>query len=242
MSVRVLSVDLAYVRPTDIGLAVIDEGGRRGAVARVLPADLLGLTPPLRASQVASALSRCAEREGCSGMTIDGPQAWKAEDNGLVHSRVCDRSLNAPAKVGIPGQGKPRTYIPFIVFSIAVFGALAELGWQLLLSDAQPDASRRIVTECLPLAGWRSLGLRPLPAKRRCPSWMIPEFQRQLVPYVDLDGPCSHDQLQAVVGGLGMLSLCTGRANRYRLAGSPPILRNETWREGYIVCPLPNAL
>jgi hypothetical protein len=79
-------------------------------------------------------------------MAIDGPQSWKAEENGLVHSRICDRLLNAPAKVGLPGQGKPRTYVPFIAFSIAVFGALVELGWQRLL-EVQSDPSLRVVAE-----------------------------------------------------------------------------------------------
>jgi hypothetical protein len=41
-----------------------------------------------------------ADDLGAAALLIDGPEAWKDPDNGLQHSRVCERELNTPAKTG----------------------------------------------------------------------------------------------------------------------------------------------
>ena len=54
---------------------------------------------------------------------------------------------------------------------------------------------------------------------------------------VRLPASVSHDQLQAVVGGLAPLAWAAGAHERVYLAGLPPHRLDGSWREGYIMIP-----
>jgi len=138
-------------------------------------------------------------------MMLDGPQAWKSGSNGLEHARVSERQLNTAAKTGLPGMVKPRTYRPFAEFCVDVYDALCRRGWRRLATREQPGSPQeRILVESYPYAAWKSLGLNPLPSKRRARVSDLAEAfgaLRALIPFT-VNRPPNHDQLQAIVGGL----------------------------------------
>src|SRR5207249_5300558 len=111
---RVVSVDLAYRNYRDFG-AVVLEGGLGPARYR-----LVELTSPHARSpepaHTANLLIELCEREGVFLLLLDGPQGLKSPNNGLAHSRICERVLNTPAKSGLPGAVKPRQLSPIRQF------------------------------------------------------------------------------------------------------------------------------
>jgi len=234
---RVLSVDLASKWSKDLGIAVLESTGGRGVSATLVPPSELKLQEPMVAEALAAALARLADHHGCGWLALDGPQAWKHPDNGLSWSRCCDREANAPAKVGQDGsQVKPRSYAGFVDFSIHVFDELDRLGWPRL-SSKEPTESR-LAIESFPLKAWRSLDRRPLPAKRKCRTPAQREKWRlSLADLVALPPETSHDELQAVVGGLGALWLRAGLSGQVAFLGRAPLQHEGRWREGFIVVP-----
>src|ERR1019366_4576440 len=99
---------------------------------------------------------------------LDGPQAWKSPNNGLAHARVSERQLNTAAKTGLPGMVKPISYRPFAEFCLDVYDALCRRGWRRMdTSDRSAAPQDRVLVESYPHAAWKSLGLLPLPSKRR---------------------------------------------------------------------------
>jgi hypothetical protein len=173
---------------------------------------------------------------------LDGPQAWKSKLNGLEYARVSERALNTSAKTGLPGVVRPRTWTSFVEFSIAVFNALTLLGWNRFNTHTRPGAEpERMLVEIYPFAAWKELGLKPLPSKRRARiSDRIEALGalRSLLPLAE--GPLpTHDQLQALVGGLAGLALSEGDPSGFRILGHPPRREEGHWREGFIVLPAP---
>lgn len=157
----VVSVDLAYKNPRDIGVAVLEaRAGRVRCTFHRVP-----LPGPLQADALADHLDAFCTERGANVLLVDGPQAWKGPGNGLVHARRCERALNTPAKTGLPGAVKPANYAPFVRFSVDVFGALLGRGWTLY--TGLPNGLDRTLFESFPLSAWRSLGVRALPAKSR---------------------------------------------------------------------------
>ena len=66
-----------------------------------------------------------------------------------------------------------------------------------------------MLVESYPHAAWKSLGLKPLPAKRRARVSDLAEAYgalRAVVPFTT-NRPPNHDQLQAIVGGLPGLAV-----------------------------------
>ncbi len=192
---------------------------------------------------------------------LDGPQAWKSKTNGFAHARASERELNTAAKTGLPGMVKPATYRLFAEFCLDVYDALCRRGWQRLdTSDRNaarqervtPDRIQdripqdripqdRILVESYPYAAWKSLGLVPLPSKRRARVSDLAQAcgaLRTVVPFTT-DRPPNHDQLQAIVGGLPGLALEERDPSAVRIVGSPPRREDGHWREGFIVLPLP---
>lgn len=179
---------------------------------------------------------------------LDGPQAWKSRDNGLEHARGCERQLNTAAKTGLPGMVKPRTYRSFAEFCMDVYDALCRRGWRRLETERQPaqpgepsQTAQRILVESYPYAAWKSLGLKPLPAKRRARVSDLAEAYgalRAVVPFT-CNRPPNHDQLQAIVGGLAGLDLEEPNPAGVRIVGNPPRREQGHWREGFIVLPVP---
>jgi hypothetical protein len=230
---HVLSVDIASKDPRDLGIAILRADGIIGV--DLVPPERLKLVKPLQVASLADALVGLAEAADCRWIAIDGPSGWKHPDNGLLHSRVSDRELNAPAKVGLPGQVKPRPYTAFIQFSIALFDALNERGYSRFTESATSVA--RTSVEILPLACWPRLQLPRLPAKAKCTAQSLAACTTALSALVAFQSAPGHDELQATVGGIAVLWKLLGRSGMVHLAGRAPLFLDGHWREGFILAP-----
>ena len=260
----VLSVDLAYRRWADVGIVVLsrvpsipdklqtleEEHAAVEPVRRVhceiieWPSSIEECTPStaVDAENLAGRLNHFCGVRGIQVIMLDGPQAWKAHDNGLQHARVSEWRLNTAGKTGLPGMVKPITYRRFSEFSLDVYDALCRRGWKRLGTRDKPGAEpERILVESYPCAAWKSLGLRPLPAKRRARvSDLAAAFAvLQSIMPLTVNRPPNHDQLQAIVGGLPGLALAERNSSGARIVGTPPRREDGHWREGFIVLPLP---
>jgi hypothetical protein len=209
----------------------------------IIPSLSSGVTPgPVDADILAGLLNHLSTVRGIRVIMLDGPQAWKSRTNGLEHSRVSERQLNTPAKTGLPGMVKPVTYRPFAEFCLDVYDALCRRGWRRLETKDQPGSPQdRVLVESYPFAAWKSLGLRPLPSKRRTRVSDLAEAYgalRSLIPFTT-NRPPNHDQLQAIVGGLPGLALEERNTAGTRIVGNPPRREEGHWREGFIVLPVP---
>ena len=163
-----LSVDLAYVDYRDIGVALVtcdSNGAEESLSARAFDVPLSG-----RPSVTALATWRreMVEAHDVRCLCIDGPLGWRSPHTDSPHCRLSERAVRAPGKTGLPPDGvKPRTYLGFTTFSIALFEAfLGSTDWALP-GDPEAASHARVVTESFPTAGWRALGLSPLMAKGR---------------------------------------------------------------------------
>jgi hypothetical protein len=235
----VLSIDLAYRSYDAIGVAIVDSCADRCTYELVRGHFPASEVPDPK--QVAKNLVGLCEQHRIRLILLDGPQGWKDPDNGYLHARVCERELNAPAKTGLPRQVKPANYAPFVEFAIAVFDELHDQGFPRFDPEIwqQGDCA---AAETLPLSAWRSLGLPCLPAKRKVKVRpRVVEGHWQMLVDRKLIHACqaipNHDELQAIVAGLGGIALLSRQADRYRLSGSGPTRRDGVWREGYIINP-----
>lgn len=263
----ILSVDLAFRRWSDLGIAILGQAppetegikpdpldSRAAIHCELISWDGADLDPSIPATPVhpevlAGRLNHLCNVRGIRVLMLDGPQAWKSGSNGLAHARISERHLNTACKTGLPGMVKPMTYRAFAEFCLDVYDALARRGWRRLDASAQPGPHpQRILVESYPCAAWRSLGLKPLPSKRRAQvSDLATAFAAlQSVVPLTVSRPPNHDQLQAIVGGLPGLALDDSRAERTsgigaRIVGAPPRREDGHWREGFIVLPAPLA-
>jgi hypothetical protein len=259
--VAILSVDLAYRRWSDLGIVILDRvpsqtpgpmpaahSPARGLQApstiecRILPSSADGLPlGPIDAGILAGRLNHLCAANNIRVLMLDGPQAWKSSSNGLQHARLSERVLNTAAKTGLPGLVKPSTYRTFAEFCIDVYDALARRGWQRLNASSGIASQQRVLVESYPYAAWRSLGIVPLPAKRRAQVSDLARAYadlRSIVPFTT-NRPPNHDQLQAIVGGLPGLALEERNNAALRIVGAPPRREQGHWREGFIVLPVP---
>lgn len=249
----VLSVDLACRRWSDLGLVVLDRARPvrpldLGRAERPITCEIIAWndTDPIEAEILAGRLNHLCGVRGIRVLMLDGPQAWKSSSNGLEHSRVSERQLNTAAKTGLPGMVKPVSYRPFAEFCLDVYDALSRRGWRRLETRNQPGSpldqgQERVLAESYPYAAWKSLGLKPLPAKRRARVSDLAEAfgaLRALIPFT-VNRPPNHDQLQAIVGGLPGLALEARSTAGARIVGNPPRREDGHWREGFIVLPVP---
>jgi hypothetical protein len=257
----VLSVDLACRRWSDLGVVVLSRAASR-LPAPPVTCEIITLDPPgfdaahdqgsidpeIDPEILAGRLNHLCAVRNIRILMLDGPQAWKSAENGLKHARVSERQLNTPAKTGLPGMVKPATYRSFAEFCMDVYDALCRRGWRRLRTRPQPDAPEqaaasleRVLVESCPHAAWKSLELKPLPAKRRARVSDLAEAYaalRAVVPFTT-NRPPNHDQLQAIVSGLPGLALEEHNPAAMRIVGNPPHREQGHWREGYIVVPLP---
>ena len=101
--------------------------------------------------------------------------------------------------------------------------------------------ARVLVGRSYPYEAWKSLGLSPLPSKRRAKvSDLATAYGalRALIRFTT-NRPPNHDQLQAIIGGLPGLALDEHNSAAVRIVGQPPRREEGHWREGFIVLPLP---
>jgi hypothetical protein len=230
----VLAVDLALRRYDDFGVALVSRRANR------LDAKLLRLSGngEPRAAAVADQLAEIARQNAVDVVLLDGTQAWKDEDNGLPHCRVCERAMHTASKTGLPSQCKPRNYLAFTAFSIAVFDAMSLAGFPRLAVHPARHQGRACI-ETFPYRAWRSLGLSPLPSKARATPADISSRRTLLEERFHLrcESDPSHDELQALVSSLAGIALQDRRTENLLCAGIPPFLRDGTMREGFIVVP-----
>jgi hypothetical protein len=246
----VLSVDLACRSWSDLGVVLLEQRGSPNdpQVALQIACEIIRWQDPAPPPVVELALrlnTLCLER-GAGVLMLDGPQAWKSEDNGQEFCRVSERELNTSAKTGLPGTVLPGTYERFVGYCLALYDALGRLGWQRLATREQPEEMpQKILVESYPHAAWKSLGITPLPAKRKCRVSHLAEAYAALTALLPIttSQPPNHDQLQAIVGGLPGLAI-EQRSERgakdlsTRIVGQPPRWEDGHWREGFIVVPV----
>src|ERR1017187_1969862 len=229
----VLSVDLAFRRWSDLGIVLMDQRTTDRVIAcEIIPWNEAG---PVDANILAGKLNHLCGIRGVRVLMLDGPQAWKSRHNGLEHARVSERQLNTAAKTGLPGMVKPVSYRAFAEFCLDVYDGLCRRGWKRLETVARPGAApERVLVESYPHAAWKSLGLKPLPSKRRSKVSDLAEAYRALralIPFTT-NRPPNHDQLQAIVGGLPGLALEERNPAGARIVGNPPRREEGHWREG----------
>lgn len=245
----VLSVHLATRSWSDLGVALLHVDGSL-VRCRILTWSQEEAVTVIALAQQMDAVCR---KHGVTVLMLDGPQAWKADDNGFAHSRAAERAVNTAAKMGLPGTVLPGSYERFVGYCLALYDALARLGWQRLVTGQRPTSgSLRFLVESYPHAAWKSLGMRPLPARRRCrvshlaAAWSA---LNAIVPIVASQPP-NHNQMQAIVGGLPGLALAAELARTdivadlpvgSRLVGQSPHREGGHWREGFIAVPVPPA-
>src|SRR6476619_2786289 len=120
---RIISADLAYRTYRDTGIALLQVDGH-SIDCTFVDAAGAGLSGSPAPETLAEFLVTLCSELDATVLLLDGPQAWKDPDNGLEHSRLCERALHTPAKTGVPGVVKPGNYLPFVAFAVAVFDAL----------------------------------------------------------------------------------------------------------------------
>ena len=229
----------------DIGVALVtyhSAGRQESLTARAFDVPLGG-RPSVTA--LAAWLHEIVEAHDVRCLCIDGPLGWRSPHTDSLHCRLSERAVRAPGKTGLPPDGvKPRTYLGFTTFSIALFEALLETTDWVLPGAPEALPTARIVTESFPTAGWRALGLSPLMAKGRASVADVQEAGARLQGRtgITLEQVRTHDQLQAVVGGIAGAWWAAGLTDRVQLAGAPPFRLDGSWREGYIMVPAPFAL
>jgi len=224
----------------DIGVALVtyDRAGQQESLsARAFDVPLSG-RPSV--APLAAWLRDMVDAHAVCCLCIDGPLGWRSPDTDSPHCRLSERVVRAPGKTGLPPDGvKPRTYLGFTTFSIALFEALLESADWALPGDPAGASSARVVTESFPTAGWRALGLSPLMAKARASVADVEDASARLEARtgITLEQVRTHDQLQAVVGGIAGAWWAAGRTELVQLAGAPPFRLDGSWREGYIMLP-----
>jgi len=236
--VAILSVDLATNRYRDIGVAVLiaDEGL---VSVEFVEAVASGLSGRPRVEDLSHWLAELASSYVADVIFMDGPQGWKDPSNGHVHARSCERELVTPGKTGLPGLVKPGSWTRMAEFSIELFDALGDCGFQRLHDADELRPGRKLVIESFPTSAWRSLGLKKLSSKGRTSTSQLASCTAALLSLIRLilTRQPSHDELQALVAGLAGLPLLGHNLIETKLFGSKPVRLDGTWREGFIVNP-----
>lgn len=235
----IVSVDLASNRYRDIGIAVI--GVRDGSVViEFVEGRAYGLKGRPCVEEVASWLTGLAGAREADVILIDGPQGWKDPANGFEHARRCERELATPGKTGLPGCVKPSSWKRMANFSIELFDALSVSGFLRVQSRDDLVSGRKLAIESFPTSAWRTLGLKPLPGKSRASAAQVSTWTTTLARLIKftLTSSPTHDELQALIGGLAGLPLLGHQGVSFKLFGSKPTELRGTSREGFIVNPV----
>jgi hypothetical protein len=241
--VSVLSIDLALASYRDVGAALVQASPEGEIVARVIQLAQAGRPT---ADAVVGWIEEVAERAQVQCIAIDGPLGWRGPDTDSPHARLSERAVRAPGKTGLPPDGvKPRTYLEFSRLSMAIFEQLTARGWRLPAdsSGAHVAPEARYVTETFPTAAWRALGLVPLAGKARSGAADVADGLVRLAAAlpIEITGVVTHDDLQAVVGGIAPAWWMAHALERVRFVGVPPFRLDDSWREGFILVPMDRA-
>jgi len=230
----VVSVDLASRRYRDIGIAVLTGTPTSVRVELVQPHER-GLDGTPDVHQFVRLCLDLAAEAAADLILIDGPQGWRASSSEIEHMRVCERCTKTPGKTGLPEIVKPASWTRMARFSIDVFDALESYGWPRF-SGTWPV--QRAAVETFPTHAWRTLGLDSLPGKDRGGTTLA-MWARLLSGSVGVKWPRqpSHDELQAVVAGVGGLTLQHTGLMACDIHGDEPFREAGSWREGYILSP-----
>lgn len=228
---KILSLDLAYKNFKDNGIVIFDLSSSRISAKNIRWDNELIKS----ASQLVDRLGPILKTESIDYLGIDGPQAWKDENNGFQHARVCEVQAHTPSKTGTFATGKPKNYLPFISFSIEVFNYLEELGYTRFSGTLKP----KNVMEVFPYRSWRNCLYKPLSAKSKCSKSEIEEkfeeFKKR--EHIEFSFQPNHDELQATIAGSGLIRLAKGDMDKVEIAGIPPFRKDGIWLEGFIVLP-----
>lgn len=215
-----------------MGIASLAGSPAHPLVELYSPSELSLLGEPNPRS-LASSLDQLARSIGADSIFIDGPQGWRRNVTDRVHWRACEAATSTPGKTGTPGIVLPRPWKRMAVFSIAVFDALADLGWPRF--DTEP---RHVVFESFPTHAWRSIGHSPLPGKNSrgidFNAWVSFLEAKHNVRWPRSP---THDEVQATVASLAGLQLDKYGLEGCTVCGEPPFEEDGSWREGYIVSP-----
>ena len=230
----IVSVDLASRRYRDIGIAILKGVPTSVRVELVQPHEQ-GLNGTPDVHRFVRLCTELAAQAAADLILIDGPQGWRASSSEFEHMRVCERCTKTPGKTGIPEVVKPASWTRMARFSIEVFDALEAAGWPRF-SARWP--MRRAAVETFPTHAWRTLGLASLPGKNRRGT-KLTVWARLLSNSVGVKWPRqpSHDELQAVVAGVGGLTLQHSGLTACDIHGYEPFREAGSWREGYILSP-----
>ncbi len=235
----VLSIDLALASFRDVGAALVQATPDGGLTARVIRLPQVGRPT---ADALVGWMEEVAERERVRCIAIDGPLGWRGPNTDSPHCRLSERAVRAPGKTGLPPDGvKPRTYLEFSRLSIAIFEQLTERGWHLPTDPTGTDVlgHARYVTETFPTAAWRAFGLAPLPGKARSTAADVSTGLLRITSAlpIHVTGVTTHDDLQAVVGGIAPAWWMAHATERVSFVGVPPFRLDNSWREGFILVP-----
>src|ERR1700679_851557 len=146
----VLSVDLAYRRWSDLGIAILSRTTGENGLPGPIDCELISWDGteldephlgPVHAEILAGRLNHLSNTRGLRVLLLDGPQAWKSESNGCAHARLSERQLNCAAKTGLPGIVKPATYRTFAEFCMDLYDALCRRGWKRLATQKHPGST-----------------------------------------------------------------------------------------------------
>jgi hypothetical protein len=232
----VLSVDLACRSWSDLGVVVLEQKGP------LITCDIIrwqdAFPPPV--VELALRLNTLCLERSVGVLMLDGPQAWDSAHPPENASARDDRGAG-----GVPLSG---SYERFAGYCLALYEALARLGWQRL-SGREPfksgtsdgsGAPRKILVESYPQAAWKSLGIAPLPPKRECRVSDLAVAYSALTALLPIktSQPPNHDQLQAIAGGLPGLAIEERFALDVQNSGHS-IRRHTEWWEGSGPVPIP---
>lgn len=231
----VVSIDLASRRYRDIGIAILKGSVKSVEVELVRPEEH-GLSGTPEIKPLVRFCAELAARAGANLIFIDGPQGWRDSRSPIDYMRLCERCTRTPGKTDVPDIVRPASWTRMARFSVALFDRLDEEGWLRFSLQSPKD---RFAVESFPTHAWRSLGCAPLPGKDRGPENL--EIWSQKLS--DLFGTTwrrspTHDEIQAVVAGVGGLMLQEFGPSGCRIHGREPFRESGTWREGFILSPM----
>jgi len=163
---------------------------------------------------------------------LDGPQAWKSRSNGLEHFADQRAATEHRGENGPSWHGQAAQFTgPSPSFCLDVYDALCRRGWRRLATREHPVPYRSASSSrAIRHAAWKSLGLKPLPSKRRANVSDLAEAfgaLRSLIPSRGTVRPITIS-FRPSVGGLPGLALEERNTDGARIVGTPPRARRAT--------------